>query len=578
MSRIPKQFIDDLLARIDIVDIIDARVPLKKSGANHVACCPFHGEKTPSFTVSQSKQFYHCFGCGVHGTAIGFLMEYDRLSFPEAIESLAHTLGLEVPREGVEREQRDNLEPLYTILNRADGWFRDQLKKNQDAINYLKQRGISGETAAAFGIGYAPPGWENLVSQFNDSEKHHALTAGLTGKRDSGGHYDRFRKRIMFPIHDRRGRVVGFGGRVIDPGDEPKYLNSPETAVFHKGGELYGLYRVRHQHRQLRTLLVVEGYMDVVMLAEHGITNAVATLGTATTADHLSNLFRAAPEITFCFDGDQAGHKAAWRAFEISLDTLDDRHQLKFLFLPDGEDPDSLVQKEGKDRFLQRVTEAAPLSEYFLGQLEQRFDQRSLDGRAQMADFARPLLKRISAEVLRELLAKDLAKRVGISSEKLLGEGKITITRPALPRQTRGPHLEMNDIRLAIAALLSQPSLAEQVTNREQLASLHQAGVPLLIELIDQLTAEPGLSTAQLLERYREKPESGALNKLAAYEFPGSGDEPGSLATAFQDALGQLSRKAARQRYDELLAKSASGNELTPSEIEEIQSFGRSGS
>lgn len=573
MSRIPKQFIDDLLARIDVVDIIDARVPLKKSGANFVACCPFHNEKTPSFTVSQTKQFYHCFGCGAHGTAIGFIMEYDRLSFPETIETLAHSLGLNVPREGGEQERREDFEPIYGVLKQADTMFRQLLKESTEAVNYLKQRGLSGEIAARFGIGYAPSGWENLASQLNTKQQQYAATAGLINQRESGGLYDRFRHRIMFPIHDRRGRVVGFGGRVVDPKDEPKYLNSPETPVFQKGRELYGLYHARQQHRQLGQLLVVEGYMDVVVLAEHGIDYAVATLGTATTIEHLRTLFRAAPDIIFCFDGDNAGHKAAWRAFETCLSELDDRHQVKFLFLPDEEDPDSLVRKEGSERFQQRIQDAQSLSTYFLQQLNERFDSSSLDGRAQLADFAGPLVKKINANVLRELVAGEVAKLVGISPEKLLGENKPVVT-PAPVKKARGPKLEMNDIRLAVAALLAQPSLAGSVENIEQFAHLKQAGVSLLINLIQQLSTEPGLTTAQVLERYRDTPESGALHKLAAYDFPNPENTESMLETAFHDALNQLRRKAAEQRYAELLAKPPA--ELTTAEKEELQAYGRS--
>lgn len=573
MGRIPKQFIDDLLARIDIVDVIDARVPLKKSGANYVACCPFHNEKTPSFSVSPGKQFYHCFGCGAHGTAISFLMEYDRLIFPEAIETLAHQLGLEVPREGGEQDHGNDFAPLYQVLSQADDWYRQQLKKHAHAIDYLKQRGVSGETAAVYAIGYAPAGWENFVSQLDSQNKVHATTAGLTGKRENGGLYDRFRNRIMFPIHDRRGRVVGFGGRVIDVGEEPKYLNSPETPVFQKGRELYGLYRVRRQHRHLQQLLVVEGYMDVVMLAEHGIDNVVATLGTATTVEQLRLLFRASYLIIFCFDGDSAGQQAAWRAFETSLEELDDRHQIRFLFLPEGEDPDSLVRKEGRERFQQRIEQAQPLSAYFLRQLKERFNTSSLDGRAQLADYARPLLKKINAEVLRELLAVEVAKLVGVHSGMLIDNTKPSISQNQTTKPARGPRLEMNSIRLAVAALLAQPSLAKTVENLEQLATLKQAGIPLLIDLIRQLSDGSPLTTAQILERYRDKPESGALHKLAGYEFPNPDNDAELLENVFNDALKQLLRKAAEQRYAELLAKPP--DQLTATEREEIQFYGR---
>ncbi len=572
MSRIPKQFIDELLARIDIVDIINARVALKKSGANYVACCPFHTEKTPSFSVSQSKQFYHCFGCSAHGTAISFLMEYDRLNFPEAIETLAHSLGIEVPREGGEHEQKEDFTPLFKVLDHADSIFRQRLKESPEAIKYLKNRGLSGETVARFGIGYAPQGWENFASQLDPQQQQFAVSAGLTNRRESGGLYDRFRHRIMFPIHDRRGRVVGFGGRVISAEDEPKYLNSPETPLFQKGRELYGLYHARQAHRQLTQILVVEGYMDVVMLAEHGIDFAVATLGTATTSEHLRNLIRAAADVIFCFDGDSAGQKAAWRAFDTSLSELDDRHQIRFLFLPDGEDPDSLIQKEGAERFQQRIQDALPLSAYFLKQLKERFDSTSLEGKAQLAEFARPLIKKIKAGVLQELIAGEISQLVGIRPDKLLGESKTSIPVPKPEQKIRGPKLEMNDIRLAVAALLSQPALAKKVESTEQLAQLKQAGIPLLLDLIEQLAARPELTTAQVLERYRDTPESGALRKLAAYELPNPEQESDLLEKVFLDALHQLRRKATEQRYAELLAKPAA--ELTASEKKEIQAFG----
>lgn len=578
-GRIPKAFIDDLLARVDVVDVIDARVPLKKAGANHVACCPFHNEKTPSFTVSQSKQFYHCFGCGAHGTAIGFLMEYDRLSFPEAIETLAHSLGLEVPHEGGQQEPRRDYSELYNVLQKAASFYQQQLKSSPAAIDYLKKRGLSGQTAYNFNIGFAPAGWDNLIKALNAESnpelQKHLKIAGLANERESGGVYDRFRNRIVFPIHDRRGRVCGFGGRVIDPKEEPKYLNSPETPVFQKGNELYGLFHSRQHNSRLDFLLVVEGYMDVVMLSEHGISNAVATLGTATTTDNLRNLFKASNEIVFCFDGDAAGQKAAWRAFETSLPELLDRHQIKFLFLPDSEDPDSLVQKEGKEKFLERIHDADTLSEYFLKQLHQRFDASSLDGRAQMADFAQPLIQKINAKILKELLSESLAKQVGLSSNKLLGTTPVKAsapptTKPRMPRQIK---LEMNDTRLAVAALLSKPELAIETNEVDLLAQLRKPGISLLVEIIQLIKSEPDFNTAQLLERYRERDESHALNKLAVHTFPNPDNDPNLLNKAYHDAIQQLTLKAREQRYEDLLNKPA--NELSESERQEIQNFGK---
>ena len=362
-GNIPQQFIDDLLTRIDVVDVINQRVPLKKAGTEYKACCPFHDEKTPSFTVSQSKQFYHCFGCGAHGSAIRFLMEYDRLSFPDAIEELAASIGLEVPREDG-FTPRDNRKPVYEILEQAARFYAQQLRhhpKANRAIEYLKNRGLSGEIAKTFHLGFAPPGWDNLLKKFGNDEQSLGLLrkAGLISEPE-GKRYDRFRDRIMFPIHDSRGRVVGFGGRVLDDGS-PKYLNSPETPVFHKGSELYGLWEAKHANKSLPRVLVVEGYMDVIALAQYDIRNAVATLGTAATDQHLEKLFRTAPEVVFCFDGDRAGRDAAWKALNTALPILRDGRQARFLLLPEGEDPDTYVRRIGKDEFMNQVAKSEPL-------------------------------------------------------------------------------------------------------------------------------------------------------------------------------------------------------------------------
>src|SRR6478752_4661183 len=367
---IPKSFVQELLGRVDIVDVIESYLPLKRAGANLVACCPFHSEKTPSFTVSPTKQFYHCFGCGAHGTAIGFLMEHDGKSFPEAIEALARDAGVTVPHvESVgERERRAETVDLTETLLEAAKFYRARLKDAPNAIAYLKRRGLTGAVAAHFGIGYAPEGWQNLAAPFPEYDNPQLDAAGLVIAGEGGKRYDRFRDRVMFPIHDTRGRVIGFGGRVLDAG-EPKYLNSPETAVFSKGRELFGLYLARNAMRDAGRVLVVEGYMDVVALAQHGIEYAVATLGTSTTPVHAQKLFRLADLVVFCFDGDNAGRKAAWRALENTLPVLTDGKEARFLFLPDGEDPDDFVRRRGKRAFEDALAAAIPLSRYLLTEL-----------------------------------------------------------------------------------------------------------------------------------------------------------------------------------------------------------------
>jgi DNA primase len=583
-GRIPKHFIDELLARTDIIDVIDARVPLKRAGSNHVACCPFHTEKSPSFTVSQSKQFYHCFGCGVHGTAIGFLMEYDRLSFPESVEALAHLAGMEVPKEAVAAVSKsEEFAPLHELLVNVADYYRQQLKKNPAAIDYLKNRGLSGETAKTFGIGFAPAGWDNVLSTFGKTEndKQKLSRTGLLIEKDGGGFYDRFRNRIMFPIRNRRGNVIGFGGRCIDPNDTPKYLNSPETVLFHKGRELYGLYEMQQHRPKTTATLVVEGYMDVVMLAEHGIHNAVATLGTATTVDHLQTLFKLGGETVFCFDGDNAGKQAAWRALETALPVLSERHPLRFLFLPDGEDPDSLVQREGQQAFNTRMRDAKPLAEYLVDHLTGIFDTRTLDGRAQLAEAAKPLLKKMQTGVLRELLINRIAELVGVMPDRLLTSELAPHSRqtatsrpgPAMPR--RGV-LEKTDIRVAIALLLNEPALALdcEPAALTRLAKLQNPGVPLLLDVLELIRTEPRINAAAIFERYRDTENAAVLSKLAAYEFPNPDENPELLNRTFKDAFRQLLRKADEQRYAELLQKSGAGG-LSPEEKLELQRFGR---
>jgi DNA primase len=467
-GRIPRQFIDELMLRSDIVEVIDARVPLKKAGKDYKACCPFHQEKSPSFTVSADKQFYHCFGYGTHGTVIGFLMEYDRMSFPEAVEDLARRAGLEIPKEAGTFEPEPSND-LLELLREASRVFRAQLREYQPAIDYLKQRGITGEVARDFELGYAPESWDTLVRALgkDNTVREAMVRAGLAVKKDGGGYYDRFRGRVMFPIYDHRGRIVGFGGRIIDKG-EPKYLNSPETPVFHKGRELYGLFRGRDAIRRAGRVMVVEGYMDVVALAQFGVDYVVATLGTATTRDHLERLYRHTPEVVFCFDGDRAGREAAWRALETTIESLRDGQQASFLFLPDGEDPDTLIRKEGKEAFEARLAGALPLSDFLFQSLSAKVDMTRLDGRARLVELAKPLLSKMQAAVLRQMMVDKLGQLAQLGTEKLGAAFKPSLAEPPspprqFPKDVSGPKEPPSLMRRAIALLLQHPSLATRV-------------------------------------------------------------------------------------------------------------------
>lgn len=425
---IPQSFIDDLLNRTDIVDVVSSRIQLKKTGKNYSACCPFHKEKTPSFTVSPDKQFYYCFGCGAGGNALGFVMDHDQLEFPQAIEELAKRAGMDVPREesGRGHKPRQPVDsPLYPLLNAAAEHYRQALKSHPQrryAVDYLKGRGLTGEIARDFGLGFAPPGWDNLLKQLGSDalQQKAMIDAGLLIENaENGRRYDRFRDRIMFPIRDSRGRVIAFGGRVLGD-DKPKYLNSPETPVFHKGQELYGLYEARKHNRDLDEIMVVEGYMDVIALAQQGLRNAVATLGTATSEEHLKRLFRIVPSVLFCFDGDAAGRNAAWRALESTLPSLQDGRRARFLFLPEGEDPDTLVRAEGTDAFRARINQhAQPLADYFFQQLSEEADPRSLEGKAHLVTLAAPLIDKIPGNNLRALMRQRLSEITGLSGEAL---------------------------------------------------------------------------------------------------------------------------------------------------------------
>ena len=471
---IPKNFIQDLLNRLDIVDVVERYVPLKKAGANFVACCPFHNEKSPSFTVSQSKQFYHCFGCGAHGTAIGFVMEHAGMGYVDAIKELAHNAGLEVPDErpaagdAQKRSDQKNGQKvapdLYEVTQTATRYYREQLKLSPRAIDYLKQRGLSGEIAAKFGIGYAPDDWQNLSAAFSDYQDATLGETGLVISNDEGKRYDRFRDRIMFPIINVRGQVIGFGGRVLDKG-EPKYLNSPETPLFEKGRELYGLFQAQKAIRAEQCALVVEGYMDVVALAQHGVEYAVATLGTATTPYHIQKLLRLTEHIVFCFDGDQAGQRAAWRALENSLPYLQDGKRISFLFLPVEHDPDSYIREFGKAAFEQQIQEAMPLSAYLLREVGAGLDLRTQEGRNQLLQRAKPLLSAISAPTTALLLRKEVAAVSGVSQAELEAlyqiKPVVRAARPGLQKTTRAaPSVH----RLLLQCLIAQPALGAQLS------------------------------------------------------------------------------------------------------------------
>jgi DNA primase len=559
-GRIPREFIDDLLARTDIVEVIDARVPLKKAGKDYKACCPFHDEKTPSFTVSSDKQFYHCFGCGAHGTAIGFLMEYDRMEFVEAVEELARRAGLEVPREaGFVPKTDKGAVDLLPILEEAARFYRAQLRSHPqapEAVEYLKNRGVSGEIARDFGLGYAPEGWDNLTRALGRDEatREQLIAAGLAVKKDGGGCYDRFRHRIMFPIHDHRGRIVGFGGRVLVK-EEPKYLNSPETALFHKGRELYGLYRARDAIKRENRVLVVEGYMDVVMLAQYGVDFAVATLGTAATREHLERLYRHAPEVVFCFDGDRAGREAAWRALDVALPLLHEGRQASFLFLPEGEDPDTLVQKEGREAFLQRLVTAMPLPEFLFQTLARQVDIGRLDGRARLVELARPHLSKVPSGALLELMLGRLADVSGVAREQLAAmvgtSGKAaTQIHPALSPASHGKPPSL--MRLAVAALVQHPALAARAPAGAEFSGLDEPGAALFIELLDWLQGHPARQTASVVEYFREREEETQVARLAVWEHPALTQD---VEAEFTGIVEKLRLKAVKQRTERLLQK-----------------------
>ncbi|SDT27480.1 DNA primase [Halopseudomonas xinjiangensis] len=592
---IPQGFIDDLLGRSDIVEVVGSRLKLKKTGKNFSALCPFHNEKSPSFSVSPDKQFYYCFGCGAGGNAISFIMDFERLDFPQAVEELARNQGVDVPREertdrkGQSTPRQDS--PLYALLEQAAAYYRQQLRhhgQRQRAVGYLKQRGLTGQIAKLYDVGFAPPGWDNLMSHLahDNTEQKALLDAGLVVENpETGKRYDRFRDRIMFPIRDARGRVIGFGGRVL--GDEkPKYLNSPETPVFHKGRELYGLFEARRSNRQLEDILVVEGYMDVIALAQHGITNAVATLGTATSEDHLRRLFRVVHNVVFCFDGDNAGRQAAWRALQACLPAMEDGRHVRFLFLPEGQDPDTLVRSEGQDAFRARlVQKSVALTEYLFRHLEKEANIESLEGKAHLATLALPLIEQVPGSLLRRLLRQALENRTGMRLDELpasppppaeaehyYSTDDSTTEAPryepaaakrerwtrSAPRRSSVERSNVEDPLLGAArTLLHHPHLAGVVSEAQEFADEDRDEARLLIALIGALQKNPGLSTIQLLARWHGTALGEQLSRLAEKEWllniPSA-----NLEQQFFDTINRLKAGQTDRHIQRLLDKSAS--------------------
>ncbi len=580
-GKIPQDFIDDLIARADIIEVVGKRVELKKAGREFKACCPFHGEKTPSFTVSPAKGFYHCFGCGAHGTAIGFLMEFEHMSFVDAIESLAGSMGVDVPRDESDHPAR-RYDELFSLMESVDKFWQSQLREHVVASDYLKQRGIDGETARRFGIGFAADGWSHVLDKFGKTPEtiERLLATGLIIRNDKGKHYDRFRERIMFPIRDQRGRCIAFGGRAIGDG-EPKYLNSPETVLFHKGRELYGLFEARQALRHIDQLVVVEGYMDVVALARNGIDFATATLGTATTTDHLNKLFRITENVVFCFDGDRAGKAAAWRALENALPQIREGRQIRFVFLPDGHDPDTYVNEYGSDAFVKAVDNGVALSDFLIRELSSQVDMDTIDGKARLAELAKPLVNSIPEGVYRELLMDSLASAVGLSSSKLgkmLQQAKSN-SNDTTHREHIGAYGNLQSgpksgqpsvVRRAITLLLNHPQAGDKL-DIEKLAGLSRPGIDLLQVLIETVQDEPNITTAGLLERWRHDQQGRHLGKLAAVEMPD--EEEFDAKEELSACLDQLALAGRRERI-ELLIEKQKLNPLTDDEKSELRQIG----
>jgi len=578
---IPRQFIDDLLARADIVELVESRVPLKKAGKNYQACCPFHTEKSPSFTVNQDKQFYHCFGCGEHGNAISFLMEFDRLDFPDAIDELASHYNMEVPKEennlspAQQRQQQKAYQQKkddYELMGQISQFYQQQLKVAEDkktAIDYLKGRGLSGEIVKRFGIGYISDAWDGMMKVFgtNNQVNQQLVDLGMAVQSDNNRSYDRFRGRIQFPIRDKRGRVIGFGGRVLSDGT-PKYLNSPETRIYHKGQELYGLYEAKQANKQLSRLVVVEGYMDVVALAQHGIDYAVASLGTATTSEQLQTLFRTVREVVCCYDGDRAGRDAAWRAMDNALPLIQDGFSLKFVFLPDGEDPDSLVREKGQQAFEKIIDNATPLSEFLFEHLTAQIDVNSLEGKAGLIELFQPYLSKLPDSMLKDGILTSLANRFVGGSEKQLAELHKRNASPIQKTKAQAKN-KVTPVRLAIALLLEYPHIVSALPNPEILQQLNMPGIPLLISLVSICQSNEQVNSAQLLEHFRDTAEGKQLAKLMCWQHH---VEPDAAEQVFLDSIEKLLNSFVEQRTETLLQKERSVG-LNKSEKQELHAL-----
>lgn len=583
VGRIPRDFIDDLINRTDIIEVVDSRVRLKKAGKNYQACCPFHDEKTPSFTVSQDKQFYHCFGCGAHGNAISFIMEYDRLEFVEAIEELAKLHGLEIPREqgskpAISEAKKQQLEDDYQLMEKVCRFFQHQLKHHANSnkvIDYLKNRGLSGDIVKQWEIGYAPSEWDSVLKQFGtDSARVQQLVdLKVVNRNDNGRTYDFFRDRIMFPIRDRRGRVIGFGGRILE-GDGPKYLNSPETRIFHKGHELFGFYSAKQHNQKLNNVVVVEGYMDVVALSQFGVTNATAALGTATTPEHIQMLLRTTSHIVCCYDGDRAGRDAAWRALENALPALKDGVQLTFLFLPDGEDPDTMVRKVGQEAFRQLLSDAMPLSRFFFETLLKEHQVGTPEGKLALKTAAQPLIDSVLGEQQKAMLQEELSKHVGEYDRFKLRQDILNANQPRqakgyVPEQHQVQKTRLSPLRTMLRLLIDQPELAQRCPEvmPQLLLNSGLKGVDILMEIHQYCLANPTANTAQLLENFRNHPHSRAIAKLIGQEI--LIDEQGTQKE-YEGSFAKLLDWCIDSRYEELLSK-ARLNSLSDDEKHELK-------
>jgi len=566
MSRIPQTFIDDVLHRLDIVDVIKARIPLKKAGNTYSACCPFHQEKTPSFHVHPQKQFYHCYGCGANGNALSFVMNYDRLDFLDAIETLASRVGLELPQHGG-ATQHPQLQSLISLTRESALYYYQQLKQHPKVIEYVNQRGLSREIIRDFGIGYAPPGWDNLLRHLGKTTEQRLLLlgAGMLIEKNDDSYYDRFRDRLMFPIRNLRGQIIGFGGRTLG-NDTPKYLNSPETSLFHKGTELYGLYEARQSNQTLEKIIIVEGYMDVVALAQYGVTNAVATLGTATTPQHLHRLFRYTSDIVFCFDGDNAGQHAAIRALETVLPIIRDGYNVSFVHLPDNEDPDSFIRQFGAPEWEMLIANAVPLPKVLFEHLSEDVDIDSIAGKAKFAHAARELLAKMPEGVYQHLLQEELARRVGLTPEALDREqppARPAVMTPPTPQDPGIPNHLMNAMRL----LIHNPGLASQIAHPREILASQIPGVDLFRQLLTTCQQQPQLNTGSLLSYWDEDPNRGLVGLLASQDplLPAE-----SWLDEFIGSLARLVDRLKETRINELMQK-ATSDTLTQEEKQQLK-------